>query len=483
MSDAVTTDSADRVTEVEIQPLDPAAFEPLIGPERMARFRSAAEASKRLLGDRRVFNVNSTAIGGGVAEMLQTLLAYARGARIDTRWLVIEGDPDFFAITKRVHNGLYGGPGDMGQLDNTEHRRYEVVMERNTEGIVGRVRPGDFVILHDPQTAGLTHAVQKAGAQVIWRCHVGHDSSNQWTERAWQFLRRYIEAADAFIFSRAGFAPEWVDRDQLYVITPSIDPFSAKNQPMSPLNVRPLLGYVGLLDGTLEPPRVPFTRRDGSVGKVRRFADVLENGPAAPAHAPMVLQASRWDRVKDMTGVMTGFAEHVDPALGAHLMLTGPAVFGVADDPEASEVLLECMMAWAALPHEARNRIHLSCIPMTDPDEAAAIVNALQRHASIVVQKSLAEGFGLTVAEGMWKARPIVASAVGGIVDQVVHGEHGLLIDDPHDLPRFGAHIELLLTDTAYAYDLGRNGRERVVEEFLGDSHLERFGSLFQALS
>ncbi|MDH3225528.1 MAG: glycosyltransferase [Thermoleophilia bacterium] len=479
----MTTQARGHVTEVEIQALDPARLEPLIGLERMERFNARAAAAEKLLAGRRVFNVNSTAVGGGVAEMLQTLLAYARGAGIDTRWLVIDGDPEFFEITKRIHNGLYGGPGDGGQLDTAARQKYEAVMERNAGAVAERVRPGEFVILHDPQTAGLTQALQDAGARVIWRCHVGHDSSNEWTERAWAFLRPYLESADAFVFSRANFAPAWVDADRIHLIPPSLDPFSAKNQPMSARNVRPLLGYVGLLDGALEPPRVPFTRRDGTLGKVRRFADVLQNGPSPPAHAPMVLQASRWDRVKDMTGVMMGFAEHVDPSLGAHLVLTGPAVYGVADDPEASQVLVECMVAWAALPHESRNRIHLSCIPMADPDEAAAIVNALQRHASIVVQKSLAEGFGLTVTEGMWKSRPIVASAVGGIVDQIADGENGLLLDDPHDLAGFGAHVEQLLIDTELAQELGRNGRQRVIDEFLGDRHLGQYGRLFEAIS
>jgi trehalose synthase len=472
----------DRLAEVEVKPLDPFLLEPLIGPERMARFHAAATLAAKRFEGRRVINVNSTAVGGGVAEMLQTLLAYARGAGIETRWLVIEGDAEFFAITKRIHNGIYGSSGDQGQLNAAERRHYDEVTARNAARLAGHLRKGDFVVLHDPQTAGLTATVRARGARAIWRCHIGSDSSNEWTDRSWRFLQPHVEDADAFVFTREQFAPEWVDRSRLFVIPPSIDPFSAKNQAMSARNVRPLLGHVGLLDGALEPPGVPFTRRDGTVGKVRRFADVLENGPTTPAHAPMVMQASRWDRMKDMTGVMTGFAEHVDPALGAHLLLTGPAVHGVSDDPEASEVLMECMLVWAALPQETRNRIHLSCLPMTDPDEAAAIVNALQRHATVVVQKSLAEGFGLTVTEGMWKGRPIVASAVGGITDQVVHGEHGLLIDDPHDLATFGAHLQRLLSDREYADELGRRGRERALKEFLADEHLLRYGRLLEAL-
>ena len=186
--------------------------------------------------------------------------------------------------------------------------------------------------------------------------------------------------------------------------------------------------------------------------------------------------------MKDMAGVMEGFARHVDPALGAHLVLAGPAVTGVADDPEAADVLRECVAAWRRLPHAMRGRVHLASVPMADPDEAAAIVNALQRHAAVIAQKSLAEGFGLTVTEGMWKARPIVASAVGGIVDQIDHGEHGLLVDDPHDLAAFGAAVEALLRDPAEAARLGRNGRMRAQRDFLGDRHLAQYGRLFQLL-
>jgi trehalose synthase len=295
-------------------------------------------------------------------------------------------------------------------------------------------------------------------------------------------LHRYLEDVDAFVFSRRAFAPSWADESRVHVIPPSIDPFSAKNEPISQRNVRRILGYTGLIAGDGDPPAIPFTRRDGSPGRINRRVDVLQTGPPPPPEAPVVVQVSRWDRMKDMPGVMNGFTEHVDPSLGAHLLLAGPAVTGVADDPEAAEVLEECMELWRALPHAARSRVHLACTPMADPDEAAAIVNAIQRHAAVVVQKSVAEGFGLTVAEAMWKSRPIVASAVGGIVDQVVSGAHGLLVPDPHDLPTFGALVETLLRDRTEADRLGTNARARAGAEFLGDRHLEQYGRLLAEL-
>ncbi len=468
--------------EIEVQALDVRRLEALVGPDRSARFETTAAAARQLLAGRRVFNVNATATGGGVAELLQTLLAYARGVGIDVRWSVIEGDPEFFAITKRIHNHLYGVPGDAGPLGRAEHEHYEKVLEANCAELLSTVRSGDIVILHDPQTAGLAQQIHAVGAKVVWRCHIGRDEPNAYTEEGWAFMHPYLDAPDAFVFTRAEFAPAWVPRERLHVITPSIDPFCAKNERLSEETARHILQYVGLLGGDGDAPATVFTRRDGSPGRVDRPVDLLQSGPPPPPDVPLVTQLSRWDRVKDMRGVLDAFAHHVDRGLGAHLALVGPAVHSVTDDPEAADVLDECIAAWHGLPHAARSRIHLGCVPMHDPDEAAIIVNALQRHATVVTQKSLAEGFGLTVVEAMWKHRPVVASRVGGIPDQIVHGEHGLLVDDPTDLPGCARAIERLLRDPVLAGHLGENAYHRAHAEFLGDRHLERWASVFTEL-
>jgi trehalose synthase len=480
----VATDEKPKLREVDVEAINAARLEPLIGAERMARFDQAAALALGMLGRRPVLNINSTATGGGVAEMLQTLLAYARGAGIDARWLVIEGDPDFFAITKRIHNGLYGSAGDGGDLGPAERRHFEQVLRASADELLALIRPRDVVVIHDPQPSPLVLAAKSAGARVVWRCHIGIDQPNEWSERAWEFLRPYVSAADATVVSRTAFAPPWADPATVHVIPPSIDPFSAKNEPISMPDTGLILTYVGLLDGAAESaPTVPFTRRDGSKGRIVGRVDLVETGPPPSPNTPLVVQISRWDRLKDMAGVMKGFVQHVDPSLGAHLLLCGPAVAGVADDPEGAEVLDECIDLWRGLPDATRDRVHLACIPMTDADENAAIVNALQRHATVVVQKSLAEGFGLTVAEAMWKERPVVASAVGGIVDQIENGTDGLLVDDPADLQAFGAAVESLLRDPTDAARLGRNARRRVIDEFLGDRHLEQYGALFEQLA
>jgi trehalose synthase len=209
---------------------------------------------------------------------------------------------------------------------------------------------------------------------------------------------------------------------------------------------------------------------------------VLSTGPPPRFDTPTVVQVSRWDRLKDPLGVMTGFAAHVAERVDADLVLAGPTVHSVADDPEAAEALDEAEAAWRDLPHARRSHVHLACIPMVDIEENAAIVNALQRHASVVVQKSLEEGFGLTVAEAMWKSRPVVASAVGGIQDQVVDGETGILIDDPHDLKAFGDAVLHLLEDHELAARLGGNAHEHVRHHFLANRHALQYVRLFASM-
>ena len=200
-----------------------------------------------------------------------------------------------------------------------------------------------------------------------------------------------------------------------------------------------------------------------------------------PHDAPLVVQVSRWDRLKDPAGVLRAFAEHCRHP-HAHLLLAGPSVADVADDPEGSEVWEEIRAQRERLDPRLRARVHLACLPMDDVEENAAMVNALQRRADVVVQKSLAEGFGLTVAEAMWKSRPVVASRIGGIQDQIVDGESGLLLDDPADLGAAAAAIDGLLADPARAQAIGVAARERVRESFLGTRHLVQYMALLEQM-
>ena len=467
------------ITNVDIGtfPLD--RFESVLDDERMKEIREGAEHAREVLGDRTIWHVNSTARGGGVAEMLIALLPYAHGAGVDARWAVIEGDEPFFKVTKRIHNLLHGADGDGGALGDDEREAYESALEPNARELAAEIGGDDIVILHDPQTAGLIPAIKETGAAVVWRCHIGLDEPNDNARRAWEFLRGYVEQADAYVFSRDAFVWEDLDRDRGSIIAPSIDAFAPKNQDLDDETVDAILAHAGIVDAPAEGDPPEFTRMDGSTGAIEHEAELLEDQRLQPDDR-YVLQVSRWDRLKDPLGVIQGFADHVE---GAHLVLAGPAVDDVSDDPEGAEVLEEARELWRSLPDDARARIHLATLPMDDLDENAAIVNALQRRAAIVVQKSLAEGFGLTVAEAMWKGRPVVASRIGGIQDQIEDGECGVLLDDPHDLEAYGEAVSLLLDDPDRAAEIGANARERVKDRFLGTESLLHYLKLIEPLT
>ncbi len=452
-------------------------FRGLLG-DRYAELEEAMRTARELFAGRVIWHVNSTARGGGVAELLQSLIAYARGAGVDVRWATISGDAPFFAVTKRIHNNLHGSPGDGGELGEAERGVYEGALAASAAALAERIRPDDIVYLHDPQTAGLTRLAQDEGMDVIWRCHVGVDDPNELARRAWSFLTPYIEEANAYVFSRREFVWDGLDPDKLWIVPPSIDAFSPKNQDLEPEAVSSILATIGLTaDGAGAPA---FRRQDGSRGRVDRRAQLKQDGPM-PGDVPVIAQVSRWDRLKDPVGVLRCFAEHLRHA-SAHLVLAGPSVTEVADDPEGAEVLAEVEAVRGSLPDEVRSRTHLASLPMDDIEENAAMVNAIQRRADVVLQKSLAEGFGLTVAEAMWKARPVVAGRVGGIQDQIVDGVSGVLVDDPADLGAVGEAIDGLLADPDRARAIGDAARQRVLDEFLGSRHLVQYLRLIQTM-
>jgi trehalose synthase len=462
--------------EIAPQPLD--RYRPLLGSEYEA-FEEIADRARKIFSGRAIWHVNSTYRGGGVAEMLRSLLPYVRGAGVDTRWVVLRDGPDFFTITKRLHNNLHGDPGDGGPMGKEERAIYRETLAESARHLTRLLQPGDVVYLHDPQTAGLVPAVRNGGVGVVWRCHIGVDEPNDLVRRAWDFLRPYVEQADAYVFSRRQYVWEGLDAERAWMVPPSVDPFSPKNQEMEPVVVEAVLGEIGL--GPYTPEAAPvFTRGDGTPGRVERRAKIHQEEPL-PAGAGLVAQVSRWDRLKDPMGLLECFARYLDDA-GTHLVLAGPSAGAVSDDPEGAGVLEAVADAWRRLPEETRRRAHLVILPMEDIDENGAMVNAIQRRADVLVQKSLAEGFGMTVAEGMWKARPMVGSRVGGIQDQIVDGESGMLVDDPGDLEDFARTIRELLDDPDRAAQLGVAARRRIREDFLGIHRLSQYVDLVAGL-
>lgn len=449
------------LTSTSIEP-----FSDLLEPAEWDGFVRTMEEARTRLSGRTIWNINSTAHGGGVAEMLAWQIPYEHAVGMDVRWLVMHGETGFFAFTKRLHALLHGVAADGASISDAERREYEGTLARNAQALKGQVRAGDVAIVHDPQPAGLIPELVRLRCCVVWRCHIGIDTPNDVARSAWRFLMPYVGAAHATVFSRRAYVWDGLDPNQVAIIPPAIDAFTPKNEELAPDNVAAILKATGILaDGAItgEPS---FQRRDGSPSQVRRSADLLP--PARLRNEPrLVVQISRWDRLKDPVGVMQGFANVVAPRTDAHLILAGPGTSAVVDDPEETAVFRELEDRWQTLAPDLRDRIHLARLPTIDTDENAAIVNALQRRADVVVQKSLREGFGLTVAEAMWKARPVVASRVGGIQDQIDDGKNGVLVDDPGDLASFGGAVLRLLRDPATAGRLGQAARAKVRREFL----------------
>jgi trehalose synthase len=428
-----------------------------------ATLAKAADA----LGRRTVWHVNTTALGGGVAELLRTTVPQHRGCGVRARWIVALGTADFFGLTKQLHHLLHGMPGN-GQALTPEHAEcYAAVTMAQAEAMLARVDPTDIVVLHDPQPLGLAPVLHRLGAHVIWRCHIGTRDASRLTAAAWAFLAPYLAAVDQFVFSAAAYVPPILDGRPVTVLPPAIDPSGPKCRPMGPDETDSILRAVGLHAGA------SHSDRPNLAGAAR----VIQDEPL-PADAQAVVQISRWDPLKDMRGVLAAFADHIAPSTAAHLVLAGPDPDEVSDDTENAAVLADVVGAWAALPGALRRRVHLAILRLSDRQANPLIVNALQRRATVVAQKSLEEGFGLAVTEAMYKRKPVVASGVGGILEQVTHRTHGLLVQ-PQDGAAFGAAVRELLADPGLAARLGAAAGARCDRVYLVDQEHEGYARLF----
>ena len=341
------------VLTVDIDHLPPERYASVLNPTQVEAFQNALGSAGSVFEGRSVWNVNSNSVGGGVAEMLRSLLAYARGAGVDAKWAVISGNPEFFEVTKRIHNHLHNFAGDGGALGDEERVKYEAALRPNAEEFEAVVGPRDVILLHDPQTAGLIPGLKRVGLPV----------------------RPYVAQADADVFSRRSFVWEQLEASKTNLIAPSIDVFSPKNFDLDAATVTAILNASRVVEDGSSAAEPVFTRQHGRPGRVERRDEVFQD--ASPTAADrLVVQVSRWDSLKDPIGVIDGFARYVAPESDAHLVYAGPAVEAVSDDPEGGEVLRTAIAHWRQLPEAQRRRTHLACLPMADGEENAAMVNA-----------------------------------------------------------------------------------------------------------
>ena len=369
------------------------------------------------LKGKRILNVNSTAVGGGVAEILSRMVPLLRGLGLDVHWDVIKGGEEFFEVTKKFHNALHGGRVDIGEKD------FEIFMETSRSNLAEMEVSGDIVFIHDPQPIVLVQ--KRTDNKWIWRCHIDLSDPKQ---KVWRFLKEFVVRYDAAVFSAPAFSRRLPIRQ--FLISPSIDPLSDKNR------------------------ELPQEVIDRVLGKY-----------SIPKDKPIITQISRFDRLKDPLGVIAAYRlvkEHND----CRLLLAGGTA---SDDPEGQKVFEEVTEAAQGDPD-----IHILVMSQNDLE-----INALQRASAVIIQKSLKEGFGLTVSEALWKAKPVVASNVGGIPLQIKDKYSGLLCYSPEGA---AFAVKQLLSSPDYARKIGENGREHVRNNFLITRHLREYMLLFLSL-
>ncbi|AJE80963.1 glycosyltransferase/N-acetylglucosaminyl transferase [Streptomyces albus] len=405
---------------------------------------------------RRLVHVNATARGGGVAELLHGLVPCQQAAGLNAGWAVIGGDEDFYAVTKLLHHLLHG-TADPDRLRAESLRTYRERLAAQASWFTERLTRDDVVVLHDPQTLGLAPLLSATGARVVWHCHVGADvPPDRGPGAVWRAFAAELSAVDAVITTLPEFAPPSVPLARRFVAAPAIDPSAPKNRHLEPREVAALLDRAGLT-------------ADRTAPDVR-----LVQQTTLPADARVVLQVSRWDPLKDMPGVvrcLAGLAPDV------HLVLAGTDPTEIPDDPEGLAVLADVQQTLAGLAPADRARVHLVNVSMRDPLGNALLVNALQRRADVVLQKSLEEGFGLTVTEAMVKGRAVVASSVGGLRQQVIHERNGLLVE-PTDLAGVRAALTRLLDDPALRRRLGEQARNDTLERYTMTRLVTDYGAI-----
>lgn len=434
-----------------------------------------------LLAGRTLWDITSSTYGEP-AELLSSSVAHCAAAGIDSRWLVMDGEPEFFVIGKRLDRLLHGMPGDGGPLGPAERELYDRTALDHAHQLASEVKPGDVVFLHGELAIGMAPGLHTSGAHVVWVSHVGAELTNEHVRRALAFLRPGLDAVQRFALSRWPFVPPGIPGTSVSVIPPALDLFSEKNVGLDKVRVAAILIAAGIVQG---PPgvRAVITPYFGRASTVTHRAVMEQDEPIA-LDDRLLVQIALWDELKDPVGVIEGFGRHIAPVVpDVRLLLGGPAPQDLrASDPAATAVYAAACAARQALEPDARRRVHLACIPAQDAAESAGIVNALQRHATIVIQKSLAEGFGLSVTEAMWKHRPVVASAVGGIQDQITDGVDGVLLDDPADLEAFGRAVVELLADPARAAELGAEAHERVLHQYLAARYFQQAAEFYRGL-
>jgi trehalose synthase len=451
--------------------------------EAVRRLREEAAGSVAALRGRKVWMVNSTAQGGGVAEMLPKLISMLNELGLDTEWAVMGTEQrGFFDLTKRLHN-LIHGMGDPG-LSDEDRELYAAVSSENAAELKRHLRPQDIVVVHDPQPLGMGALLKhELGIPFIFRCHIGLDEESPETRAAWGFLRPFAEPCDYAIFSAPEYIPPFL-AGRAGLITPAIDPLSYKNRELSSHKLAGILKNSGLARSRHPVVPAAFGEQATRLRPGGSFAPMDEETDIGIPFRPIVTQVSRWDRLKGFEPLIDAFA-HLKQNIRARtrserhgrrlsyvrLVLAGPDPAAVADDPEAQEVLRDLVSSYQALPHWLQEDVAIVSLPMGSRKHNALMVNALQRCSSLIVQNSLREGF----AEAMWKQGAVLGSHACGIRQQIRDGVDGRLIPVGASPPEVADLLDNMLDDLPGNARYGQAAQRRVRDEFLIFSQARRW--------
>lgn len=436
-----------------------------------------------------VWMINSTAQGGGVAEMLPRIISMLRELGVDARWAVLESEePAFFDLTKRLHNLIHGSGDPV--LSSADREVYDRVSRQNADALKPQMGQRDLIVVHDPQPLGTGAILQnELGNRVLFRSHIGLDENLPATQAAWAFLEPYARCVSHAIFSAPEYIPEYL-HGRSSTLYPGIDPLSHKNRELTPHKLVGILTNAGLIDASdpvLTPPFDDPAMRLGRDGEFRSLDGAREIGLL---FRPTVTQISRWDRLKGWLPLMRGFVElKARYATGGgqsnerhrrrieimRLVFAGPDPESVRDDPEGKAVLDEIAAEYRALPEQLQDDIAILSLPMASRKHNALMVNALQRCSTIVVQNSIREGFGLTVTEAMFKGVPVLGSSACGIRHQVRDGVDGMLVDSPSDTTELADKLDTMLSSVLDRSRWGRSGARRAHDEFLVFTQVARW--------
>jgi trehalose synthase len=446
------------------------------------------------LKEKRLIMINSTATGGGVAEMLPRLMYLIKYFNINVVWKVLKTDiTEFFTLTKKIHNFIHGeNPSKLEVSFSREEKiLYEKVNEDNAKELINFLQPGDIVMIHDPQPCSLIKFIRQkfksCEVPCYWRCHIGYDRETKETKAAWNFLEEYVKMYDLTVFSTKEYVPNFAPNPR--IVSPSLHPLDYKNKNLRFPEITNILKKSGII-----PYKSDFMTKNEEYEHKVKIYDPFVKSFVIPSESetmsqfgfterPIIFQISRWDALKGWSELLDAFVyiknnlENLDLIKSEKvrkycdrmaLVMAGPDCSKVSDDPEGAIVLKNLMDKIDALPEQHKSSVALLNLPLNVRYENALMVNALQRISSIVVQNSIKEGFGLTLTEALWKQVPCIGTTACGLRAQIKDGENGLIIEDPRDYKSVANKIlEMISLPEDTKEMLVKNAKMGVIDNFL----------------